>query len=446
MTDATTNLQLPWLAAGQAQKHVTVNESLRRLDAIVQITVESASATAQPGAPSDGQCWIVPSGKSGAQWGAMANWWIAYYRDGAWEQITPREGWLAFVRDTDALLHYTGVAWSLFAPGKLLTVSATDRLLGRSTAGAGAAEEITCTAAGRALIDDADAAAQRATLGLGTAATVADNTLVHQSGTETISGSKTFTGNLTISSTSPLLLLTDTDQPAGQLRMSLQYQAGELLIRARNDDGSVANEMMTITRAGNVGVAGGVAVGGAMGGNLGAGTVNAVGVYDDGVLLCAPLHADDPSRHTQAFWDSIVPDRVIETPEVVEETPAATLIDAKTGVVREAAPLSRRVIAPARTEVIATRHRTARRYFDMRAEGFDARDPDSFFARLHADRAVPGMPTLAEHEARYPVVDGARQAQDKYSIHERTERMALAIDFMAQTMEAMWTELKALRA
>ncbi|GEM_PF-6774870 len=50
---------------------------------------------------------------------------------------------------------------------KIQNVSATDKLLGRSTAGAGDIEEITCTAAGRALIDDADAAAQRTTLGLG---------------------------------------------------------------------------------------------------------------------------------------------------------------------------------------------------------------------------------------------------------------------------------------
>lgn len=49
---------------------------------------------------------------------------------------------------------------------KMQNVSATDKLLGRSTAGAGVVEEITCTAAGRALIDDLDAAAQRTTLGL----------------------------------------------------------------------------------------------------------------------------------------------------------------------------------------------------------------------------------------------------------------------------------------
>lgn len=49
---------------------------------------------------------------------------------------------------------------------KMQDVSATDRVLGRSTAGAGDVEEIVCTAAGRALLDDAAASNQRATLGL----------------------------------------------------------------------------------------------------------------------------------------------------------------------------------------------------------------------------------------------------------------------------------------
>lgn len=49
---------------------------------------------------------------------------------------------------------------------KIQDVSATDKLLGRSTAGAGVVEEITCTAAGRSLIAGASASAQRTTLGL----------------------------------------------------------------------------------------------------------------------------------------------------------------------------------------------------------------------------------------------------------------------------------------
>ena len=51
---------------------------------------------------------------------------------------------------------------------KIQNVTATDRLLGRSSANAGIIEEIVCTAAGRALLDDATASAQRTTLGIDT--------------------------------------------------------------------------------------------------------------------------------------------------------------------------------------------------------------------------------------------------------------------------------------
>lgn len=58
------------------------------------------------------------------------------------------------------------IADSAVTYSKIQNVSTTDRILGRSTAGAGVVQEIICTAAGRALLDDADAAAQRATLGV----------------------------------------------------------------------------------------------------------------------------------------------------------------------------------------------------------------------------------------------------------------------------------------
>lgn len=63
--------------------------------------------------------------------------------------------------------------------------TATDELLGRATAGAGAGEEVALTAAGRALIDDADATAQRATLALGTMATQNANAVAITGGTIT---------------------------------------------------------------------------------------------------------------------------------------------------------------------------------------------------------------------------------------------------------------------
>jgi hypothetical protein len=82
--------------------------------------------------------------------------------------------------DQDVLLYDGGTSkWvnSAAVPyASLQDVSATDKLLGRATAGAGVIEEITLTAAGRALIDDADASAQRTTLGLGTAAVEAIGT------------------------------------------------------------------------------------------------------------------------------------------------------------------------------------------------------------------------------------------------------------------------------
>ena len=48
---------------------------------------------------------------------------------------------------------------------KIQNVSATDKLLGRSTAGAGDVEEIACVAFARTILDDADAATARTTLG-----------------------------------------------------------------------------------------------------------------------------------------------------------------------------------------------------------------------------------------------------------------------------------------
>jgi hypothetical protein len=108
-------LGLPYLAAAQAQKHVTVNESLLRLDALTQLSVLSASLTAQPASPADGDLYILPAGKTGAAWGDFADGALAYWRDGVWEELTPKPGWRAFVEDQGALYARTGAGWEKLA-------------------------------------------------------------------------------------------------------------------------------------------------------------------------------------------------------------------------------------------------------------------------------------------------------------------------------------------
>jgi hypothetical protein len=65
---------------------------------------------------------------------------------------------------TSGTLDAARIANDSITYAKIQNVSATDRLLGRSSVGAGDVEEITCTAFGRSLIDDADAATARTTL------------------------------------------------------------------------------------------------------------------------------------------------------------------------------------------------------------------------------------------------------------------------------------------
>ncbi|MFO0476585.1 MAG: hypothetical protein ACK52K_15705 [Alphaproteobacteria bacterium] len=90
--------------------------------------------------------------------------------DGTWATPPGGGGGVSDGDKGDITVSGTGTVWTIdndaVTYAKIQNVSATDRILGRSTAGAGDIEEITCTAAGRALIDDADASAQRTTLGL----------------------------------------------------------------------------------------------------------------------------------------------------------------------------------------------------------------------------------------------------------------------------------------
>ncbi len=106
----TTHLGLPFLEAAQAQKHVTVNEALRRLDALVQLAVKSRVLAAPPSMPAEGDRYIVAGSASGAWAGAEGS--IASWTDGAWIFFTPGNGWRAWDESAGAFVFYNGAGWA----------------------------------------------------------------------------------------------------------------------------------------------------------------------------------------------------------------------------------------------------------------------------------------------------------------------------------------------
>ncbi|EBA10726.1 DUF2793 domain-containing protein [Roseobacter sp. CCS2] len=113
MSDQTPNLALPFIMPAQAQKHVTHNEAIELLDMIVQLTLEASNATTPPGLPSEGEAWALASSPTG-DWSGHGGH-IATWRGGGWLFVTPREGWMAWVKDDAELQVFTGAAWATLA-------------------------------------------------------------------------------------------------------------------------------------------------------------------------------------------------------------------------------------------------------------------------------------------------------------------------------------------
>jgi hypothetical protein len=110
--DATPRLSLPYLAAAQAQKHVTMNAALALLDGLVQTAVESRSTAAEPTAPTDGAIYILPAGATGADWAGQAAGTLMRFEAGAWSALQPEPGWLVYVKDEGVLIvQGAGGAW-----------------------------------------------------------------------------------------------------------------------------------------------------------------------------------------------------------------------------------------------------------------------------------------------------------------------------------------------
>jgi hypothetical protein len=105
----TPRLSIPFMAAGQAQKHVTFNEGIMQIDALVHLSLVEDGVQVPPAAPPEGAAYGIGITAVGAWAGQDGR--TAIRRDGGWIFANPAKGWRAAI-GPDAILHvHDGATW-----------------------------------------------------------------------------------------------------------------------------------------------------------------------------------------------------------------------------------------------------------------------------------------------------------------------------------------------
>lgn len=105
----TTRLGLALMAAAQSQKHVTHNDALLSLDALVQGVVAETDRLAPPASPQEGDAYLIGSAPTGAYAGQAGM--LAAFVSGSWRFFQPQTGWVVFVKSRNALMVLSGGSW-----------------------------------------------------------------------------------------------------------------------------------------------------------------------------------------------------------------------------------------------------------------------------------------------------------------------------------------------
>lgn len=104
----TPHLGLTLVEHAQAQKEVTVNMALMRLDAATNPRILDKDLATPPSTPAAGDAYVVSATATG-DW-AGKDGYIAYF-DQIWRFITPQAGMNVYVVDEACYYDYTGSAW-----------------------------------------------------------------------------------------------------------------------------------------------------------------------------------------------------------------------------------------------------------------------------------------------------------------------------------------------
>jgi hypothetical protein len=106
MTETTSRLGLPLLVAGQGQKDMTHNEALVALDMVLHPRALSRGVQVPPEGATEGDCWLVPAGASGAWSGGAGK--LACWTTGGWRLSQLPEAALLWIADEGASFRFVG--------------------------------------------------------------------------------------------------------------------------------------------------------------------------------------------------------------------------------------------------------------------------------------------------------------------------------------------------
>jgi len=94
-----------------------MDANLVRLDSLLHASVINNTTTAPPGAPTDGDMYIIATGGTG-DWSSKDDQIAAWLDDvAAWTYYTPSAGFFIYVVSAAAYYVYSGAAWFALATG-----------------------------------------------------------------------------------------------------------------------------------------------------------------------------------------------------------------------------------------------------------------------------------------------------------------------------------------
>lgn len=107
--DSTDRFALPFIQPGQAQKEMSHNEALARIDLCMQAAVVALGEDTSPPDPQPGQAWIVgdaPTGEWAGREGQIAGWTAS-----GWRYVAPIAGMTVWLNEQRSFARFDAGEW-----------------------------------------------------------------------------------------------------------------------------------------------------------------------------------------------------------------------------------------------------------------------------------------------------------------------------------------------